>query len=357
MLRRAGSDFVEMANQIPRPVKVVAIVGGTHGNETNGVALARHLIRHPELCKRASFETKVLLNNLAAIEKNVRYVEEDINRCFFAKDLADKNLTTLEAKRAKEVNQILGPKGSASPKVDLILDLHNTTANTGVALMMAPKDQLSHAIGHHLMGHDSSVRIVNWTAGRADYPMCPSVAPHGMTFEVGGVPCGCLDGGLYQQSLRLLMRALDYVQAHNEAIAAGDIASWHTASVPVYESVRTVDYPRYDDGTLSAMVHPHIQGKDFIPLHKGDPIFLTMGADAPLGFETTEAEEASGEACYPFLVNEAAYYEKGIAFVRGQPQHQALPPLFRLRVACLSILFSLPVPDASRATAPSPDVR
>ena len=153
-----------------QPIKKVAIVGGTHGNEANGVALARHLLRHPELAKRPSFETTVLLHNTAAIDKNSRYVEEDLNRCYFAKDLADPSRNTLEAKRAREINALLGPKGR-SPATDLIIDLHNTTANTGVALMMPPKDELSHAIGAHLNAHDDSVRIVNYTAGKEDYPV------------------------------------------------------------------------------------------------------------------------------------------------------------------------------------------
>lgn len=322
-----------------RPIKVVAIVGGTHGNETNGVALARHLIRHPALAARPSFETKVLLHNLAAIDKNVRYVEEDLNRCYFLKDLADAEKTTLEAKRAKEINASLGPKGSSDPAVDFIIDLHNTTANTGVALMMPPKDDLSHAIGAYLLRHDPSVRVVNFTAGRADYPMLPTVARHGMTFEVGAVPWGCIDGALYDQSLDLLMRTLDYVHAHNLAIEAGVSSAWLKATVPVYEAVRTVDYPRYDDGTLSAMVHPSIQGRDFaISLRKGDPVFLTMGGET-LGFEPSDKDEEAGEACVPFFVNEAAYYEKGIAFMIAHQQQQpvrvlaAEPQCFDERVA------------------------
>ena len=154
-------------------IRVVAIVGGTHGNETNGVALARHLMRHPELAARPSFETKVMLHNTAAIEKNTRYVEEDINRCYFLKDLADPSKTTLEARCAKEMNALLGPKGASAPAADLIIDLHNTTANTGAALMMPPKDTLSHAIGAHLIDHDPTVRIVNYTAGKEDYVSAP----------------------------------------------------------------------------------------------------------------------------------------------------------------------------------------
>jgi hypothetical protein len=41
-----------------RPVERVAIVGGTHGNETTAVALAQHLLEQPELLSRPSFEAR-----------------------------------------------------------------------------------------------------------------------------------------------------------------------------------------------------------------------------------------------------------------------------------------------------------
>ena len=47
-----------------------------------------------------------------------------------------------------------------------------------------------------------------------------------MTFEVGSAPWGCIDGALYQQSLQLLMRLLDYVDMHNAAVKSGISASW-----------------------------------------------------------------------------------------------------------------------------------
>ena len=56
--------------------------------------------------------------------------------------------------------------------------------------------------------------------------MLPTVARHGMTFEVGSAPWGCIDGALYQQSLQLLMRLLDYVDMHNAAVKSGISASW-----------------------------------------------------------------------------------------------------------------------------------
>ncbi|MBO8631162.1 hypothetical protein INO08_15765, partial [Staphylococcus aureus] len=85
--------------------------------------------------------------------------------------------------------------------------------------------------------------------------------------------------------LTLLMHALDSVEAHNRAVLAGDSSAWDKRSIPVYDAVRTVDYPRYDENVsscpgvqalISATIHPAIRGKDFVPLRRGDPVFLTM---------------------------------------------------------------------------------
>ena len=40
---------------------------------------------------------------------------------------------TLEHRRARELNELLGPKRSANPRADFVIDLHNTTAATGCA--------------------------------------------------------------------------------------------------------------------------------------------------------------------------------------------------------------------------------
>ena len=104
-----------------------------------GVFLAKHYIRHPELVQRPSFETKTVMTNVASVEANRRYVETDMNRCFLLKDLQDPKLDTLEHKRAREIDAELGPKSSPDPKADIVFDLHNTTANSGFLLLMAPE--------------------------------------------------------------------------------------------------------------------------------------------------------------------------------------------------------------------------
>ena len=51
-------------------------------------------------------------------------------------DLANPALDTLEEKRAKEIDALLGPKSAVNPKADFVIDMHNTTANTGVRTLV-----------------------------------------------------------------------------------------------------------------------------------------------------------------------------------------------------------------------------
>lgn len=53
------------------------------------------------------------------------------------------------------------------------------------------------------------------------------------------------------------------------------------------------------------MIHPHLQGRDYQELKKGDPLFVTFQG------ETIFYEDE--ETVWPVFINEAAYYEKGIA--------------------------------------------
>ncbi|XP_056657174.1 N-acyl-aromatic-L-amino acid amidohydrolase (carboxylate-forming) [Monodelphis domestica] len=71
-----------------------------------------------------------------------------------------------------------------------------------------------------------------------------------------------------------------------------------------------MDFPRGPGGELLGFVHPKLQDRDFLPLKPGDPIF-----------ELFSGEEIcyEGDATvYPAFINEAAYYEKGIAFIKTE---------------------------------------
>jgi aspartoacylase len=60
------------------------------------------------------------------------------------------------------------------------------------------------------------------------------------------------------------------------------------------------------------MIHPQLQCQDYQPLKPGDPIFLTFDGKA-IAYE-------GNSTVYPVFINEAAYYEKGIAMSFTQKQ-------------------------------------
>ena len=301
-------------------VKRVAIVGGTHGNESNGVYLAKHFAENLPLVQRETVATEVLLANVAAIGATPtqarRYVETDLNRCFFAKELADAaTYATLEHKRAREIDAQLGPKSSPTPRTDFIFDLHNTTANTGIALMMSPRDAFSHEIGAYLMTLDDDVRIVEW-ADVDEWGMVPTIARSGLTFEVGACPWSCVVGRWYEKSRRLLLAALDYIDQHNKIISNAAGFELATRTSRVFQRAYTLDYPQTTrDGRndIDAMIHPAIEGRDFQEIKDGDDLFLKLDGSSVKFFKASLSGADKDGALYPFFLNEAAYYEKGFA--------------------------------------------
>jgi aspartoacylase len=87
----------------------------------------------------------------------------------------------------------------------------------------------------------------------------------------------------------------------------------------VYQVISSVDYPRNASGELQAVIHPHLQFKDYEPLSDGEPMFLKFTGEAiPYRGETT---------VYPIFINEAAYYEKKIAMTLTNKQQLRLEPV------------------------------
>eukprot|EP01064_Diplonema_japonicum_P023123 TRINITY_DN33574_c0_g1_i1.p1 TRINITY_DN33574_c0_g1~~TRINITY_DN33574_c0_g1_i1.p1 ORF type:complete len:304 (+),score=53.53 TRINITY_DN33574_c0_g1_i1:36-947(+) len=281
-------------------VNKVAVVGGTHGNESTGLYLSRWLKR---MKREDSFELVVLEGNPAAIKKNTRYTEEDLNRQFSFEKL-DANNTTYEGVRARELDQLLGPKRSETPAFDLVIDLHNTTSPSGLALMMHPDDRFSHELGAHLTTIDTDVKIVNWA--NKDPRVLPSIARSGFTLEVGPVPWGVVDMGLFESTKKALLACLDYINRHNNNPSAEKCS--HT--VPVYQggAVSPQAYPRLD-GDINGAAHSTL--KDFSPLLPGTPVLQTFDGEV---IEWTPPSDTEDKDLYALFVNEAAYYENDIAF-------------------------------------------
>jgi len=295
-----------------KPVEKIAVVGGTHGNEKTGYYLVRKLMKHPELARRKGFETVLRVSNEKAVEKCVRYIEEDLNRRFNAEDLADPEKNSYEALLAKELNAELGPKGAEKTAVDFIVDLHTTTSAMGVSAILDCENELSWQVAAYLKEHDPDVRIFTWKGDTGESAFVHSIVPAGFALEVGPIPQGVLRADIFAMMERALHHILDFFEKLN----AGELEK-KRGEIEVYDSVTLLDFPRDEEGQIAAMVHPELQDRDYTLLQKGDPLFIT--------FEGETIPYEREEPLYAVFVNEAAYYEKGFAMSLSRKIRKPLP--------------------------------
>ncbi|KAM4594347.1 N-acyl-aromatic-L-amino acid amidohydrolase (carboxylate-forming) B-like isoform 1-T2 [Fundulus diaphanus] len=296
------------------PLSSVAICGGTHGNELTGVYIVKEMQKQ-KTDKVGSVSITSVVTNPRALDAGTRYTEMDLNRCFTDVLLSSPvtESTPYELRRAQELNAQLGPKGSAEA-VDLLIDLHNTTANMGLCLIFYSIDWITLHIYKHIQNKMSSVpvRAIQLDIPISDAYSLESVGKHGFAIEVGPQPNGVLRADIFNMVKEAVDLTLAWLQEFNSG------RSYEGGTVEAYTFVRSVDYPRDSAGKITAAIHQDLQDNDFKLLRSGDPIFLTFSG---------ETLKYDGEDLYPFFVNECAYYEKKIAFHLAQRKTFSFPSI------------------------------
>lgn len=279
-------------------VSRVVIIGGTHGNETVGPTLIERWQRAPAAVSRASFQTRLLIGNPLAVSRRLRYIDRDLNRCFAAEEAEDEE-SCYESERARHILSEIGPTGSTP--ADLILDLHTTTSNMKRSLILVNREPYNLELAAAVQSQDPKVRTFLWLDESLPRRSLSSVARRGVTIEVGPVPNNVLRADQLLATEEVVLRCLDFCEARNQR--GGPQAG---SELTCFTYVDRVDYPRDSEGRPTAVVHPELQDRDYEALEPGQPMFLGLDGRT-LTFE-------GPEPLFPVFINEAAYYEKNIAF-------------------------------------------
>ncbi|MGD1912719.1 MAG: aspartoacylase [Rivularia sp. (in: cyanobacteria)] len=281
------------------PIKRIALVGGTHGGELTGVFLVKKFQQSPHLIKRNGIETVTLLANEKAIGMGRRYIDTDLNRAFAAQDLENPQLMNYEQSIAKKIARQIGEE-----KIDFIIDLHSTTANMGLTIILSDSHPYLLQLAAYLTTINPKVKILQHLLNK-DASYLRSLVELGITIEVGAVANGLLDAKLFQETEELIHATLDYLEADGKGQLAKVLANLEPGNSSFYRVLEKVDYPRNQQGEIEAMIHPQLQFQDYKPLHPGNPMFV--------GFDGKEIFYKGDKTVYPVFINEVAYYEKGIA--------------------------------------------
>lgn len=279
-------------------ISLVLIAGGTHGNELTGVYLIKKFKQCPDLIRRPSFETLTLLGNPKAVVAGVRYIDKDLNRCFARQQLENIAICGYEDQRAREISRFFGQTGQMP--VDVIVDLHSTTANMGLTLILDDHDPFNLELAAYLTSVQPSLSVYSSVSSGRTQDSLRSLGKYGLAIEVGPISQGTLNAELFKKTEALIYAILDYLENYN----CNSTPSKNTP-LTIFQYVDVIDYPRNKNGDIQAMIHPELQFRDYEALNPGDPMFLTFQGEV-ITYEGTST-------VYPVFINEAAYYEKGIA--------------------------------------------
>lgn len=258
-------------------------------------------------------------------------------------DLASSSLDDLpqETLRAREIDRLLGPKfgtlvenqeggggeggGSSSPAAHVVIDLHSTTSNMGLTIIVAEGDVVMTRAAAYVrykcataLGDEKVHCLVHTHASRDVRPNLSSTARHGFTIEVGPVPQGVLRHDAVEKTELALHAMLEYMHLYNtDPVGLEDVLKkmyeGSSFRVPCFRSATAVrkgemsgkirwpslpenpNFPAY-------MVHKHLQDADFELVHEGDPIFVDMDGNVIC------YDGSYGPSVYLMFVNEAGYY-------------------------------------------------
>lgn len=283
-------------------IRSLGIVGGVHGNERTGVEVVRQWQRRDFSCQFPGLECHYFLANPRAIAANRRYIDRDLNRCFRQRDLDNAALTGYEYGRARELAQQI-----AAAEIDVIIDLHTTTAAMGTTLILNQSQPLLLNLAAHLSQADPTIRVLQY-APQADLPYIRGLCELGLTIEFGPVPQGKFDPRAIAKTEGTLLKILHYLQG----LTAGNTPQLNNCTI--YQQIETVDYPRDETGQIIAEISPQI--KDYQAIQPGTPLFTNRrGKMTPYHGRST---------VYPVFIGEAAYIEKGIAMALTQRKTVAI---------------------------------
>jgi len=274
----------------------VLLVAGTHGNEINGIWLFEKWQKSSLLINTHGIKTYKVIGNPEAKKAGKRYIYSDLNRSFLEESFLSINSLNLEAKRAKELVELYGNKGENPCQI--ALDFHTTTASMGSCLVVYGRRATDLALAG-LIQNKVGLPIYLHESDKEQTGFLVESWPCGLVIEIGPVGQGLLNSEIISQTKLILENLLEQIKNIN------NLNLLFPDKLIIHRHVKSIDFPRDEEGNINAFVHPLRQGRDWHPLKKNDDLFLKLDG------ETINYQEK--ESYVPVFINEAAYMEKNIA--------------------------------------------
>ena len=274
----------------------VLLVAGTHGNEINGIFLFDQWKKSPLLINTHGINTCRVIGNPEAQKAGKRYIHRDLNRSFHQESLVNINSSTLESSRANELVNLYGEEGENPCQI--ALDFHTTTAAMGSCLVVYGRRDADLALAS-LIQNQLGLPIYLHESDQKQTGFLVESWPCGLVIEIGPIGQGLLNSRVISQTKLILETLME--QIHK----VENLNLYFPEKLIIHRHIKSIDFPKDDNGNIVGFVHFERQSKDWHALKKNDELFLKLNG------ETIRFEE--DESYIPVFINEAAYMEKNIA--------------------------------------------
>jgi len=280
----------------------IAVVGGTHGNERGGIWVVEDMIRSPASWQRPGLEITPLLANPKAAQRNLRFLDRDLNRCFGPElTQSQPDHPEWERRRALEIQQLLCPQGR---RPELLIDLHNTTSSMGLTWILTNLEPWPLYLASKAQELDERVRILHTPESAQSNVFLPSLGQLEITLEIGPVAHGTHCHWAWQAARDQVRGILDTLSG-----LPGDFdpaLALEQCRFDYFETVSVERYPWDAENKPCALIHPQVDGRDYQFLPEGGPFFFDPATESTIPHP--------GPGMYPVFLGEAAYVESGIAY-------------------------------------------
>ena len=274
-------------------IKQITVVGGTHGNEWLGPVLIDR-VESEQTFLGGAIRVSTLLANPRAYQAGVRFIDKDLNRCFTRQILSGSE-SYYEHQRAREIHKLLGNSDN------FIIDLHSTTSNMGLTVIVSSKDKVSLRAAAYVQQHMPEVKLIQSDRDLKVSKTLNSISGLGLSIEVGALPNNVVRHDLLEGTEKIVHLLIEYLE---HAVYGPDL------SIPdyvyAYRFRDKILFPQDEKGNITGFIHRDIQDRDFQLLRKGDCVFFDRFGN-PAAYD--------GEDGYPIFINEAAYYQERVAFI------------------------------------------
>tara|TARA_B100000965_G_scaffold402041_1_gene427158 strand:+ start:623 stop:1537 length:915 start_codon:yes stop_codon:yes gene_type:complete len=274
----------------------VLLVAGTHGNEINGIWLFEQWEKLPLLINTHGIKTYKVIGNPEAKKAGKRYIFNDLNRSFLEESFSEINSQNLEGMRAIQLVQLYGIKGENPCQI--ALDFHTTTASMGSCLVVYGRRDSDLALAG-LIQNKLGLPIYLHESDKKQTGFLVESWPCGLVIEIGPVAQNLLNSRIIYQTKLILENLLEQIK---------DISNFDhlfPEKLIIHRHIKSIDFPRDDEGNINGFVHPLRQGKDWHPLKKDDDLFCKFNGES-IRFD-------EDEKYIPVFINESSYMEKNIA--------------------------------------------